>query len=119
MRDYKLYLKTERRAKPSSVNLTLTALEQTRLEWLRRGATASTLEAVLHALELRRHPILLTFVRQAVEELTDEAIELFDRYLGVIHSRALREAQELWLAAARSTSGRPNWKRDSPGWTRA
>jgi len=54
--------------------------------------------------EQRRYPILLCFGAQAVVEITDELVDLFDRCLQAAYGRARRELDELRRSEARSTN---------------
>lgn len=52
----------------------------------------------------RRHPILLAFLHQAYEEVTDEVVDLVDRCLAGAYARAGRDLDEFRRGAARSTN---------------
>lgn len=52
----------------------------------------------------RRYPILLSFLREAHTETTDEIVDLFDRCLMQADARARRELEEFRKSAARSTN---------------
>jgi hypothetical protein len=54
----------------------------------------------------RRYPILVAFLYQTLIDLTDEALDLFDRYLAEAYHRASRDLKEFRLVVARSTNER-------------
>ncbi len=54
--------------------------------------------------EMRRYPILLAFLHQSLREITDEAVDLFDRCLGDAYHHAERELDEYRLSIARSAN---------------
>jgi len=49
---------------------------------------------------------LLAFLEQAVEEVTDEVVDLFDRALTNSYARATRRTVAPWLGARRRPVGR-------------
>lgn len=51
----------------------------------------------------RRYPVLLAVVAQALEDITDETLDLFIAYLGEANSRAGDELSDFRLRTARST----------------
>ena len=54
--------------------------------------------------ERRRYPILVAFLYQTLVDLTDEAIDLFDRCLAEAYHRASRDLEDFRLSVARSTN---------------
>src|SRR5271165_2006498 len=54
--------------------------------------------------EKRRHPILVAFLYQTLIDLTDEALDLFDRCLAEAYHRANRDLEDFRLSVARSTN---------------
>ena len=54
----------------------------------------------------RRYPILVAFLYQALVEVTDEVIEMFDRCLADADARAEKDVQEFRLPMARATWAR-------------
>ena len=81
----------------------LQALHPNRLKFLARLGKRSTNQALQRAPAERRYPILVAFLRQALEETTDEVIDLFDRCLARASARADRKLEEFRLAVARTT----------------
>ena len=81
----------------------LQALHPNRLKFLARLGQRSTNQALQRAPAERRYPILVAFLRQALEETTDEVIDLFDRCLARASARAERKLEEFRLANARTT----------------
>ncbi len=74
-----------------------------RLKLVARLGRRSTNQALQRAPAQRRYPILVAFLRQALEETTDEVIDLFDRCLARASARAERKLEEFRLATARTT----------------
>jgi hypothetical protein len=81
----------------------LRALHPNRLKFLARLGKRSTNQALQRAPAERRYPILVAFLRQALEETTDEVIDLFDRCLARTSARAERKLEEFRLANAQAT----------------
>jgi TnpA family transposase len=81
----------------------LRALHPNWLKFLARLGKRSTNQALQRAPAERRYPILVAFLRQALEETTDEVIDLFDRCLARTSARAERKLEEFRLANARAT----------------
>ena len=52
----------------------------------------------------QRYPILITFLRQALEDIIDELVDLFDRCLAECNSRSKRSLKEFQLSVARTTN---------------
>ena len=59
-----------------------------RLKFLSRLGQSSTNQALQRSIPEKRYPILIAFMFQALEELTDEAIELFDQSLSQTYTRS-------------------------------
>jgi TnpA family transposase len=82
----------------------LTALNPNRRNHLARLARRSTNQALQRMPEERRYPILVVFLQQSLIDITDEAIDLFDRCLAEAYSRAGRDLNDFRIAAAKSTN---------------
>src|SRR4051794_1529358 len=54
--------------------------------------------------ERRRYPILVAFLYQTLVDLTDEALDLFDRCLAEAYHRASRDLEDFRLSVDRSTN---------------
>lgn len=80
------------------------ALTPNRRKLLARIGRRATNQALQRTPPARRYAILLAFLGQAVEEVTDEIIDLFDRSLTNSYARARRELDEFRRAIARSTN---------------
>jgi TnpA family transposase len=74
------------------------------LKFLAQIARRSTNQALQRLPEPRRYPILVAFLYQTLVDLTDEALDLFDRCLAEAYHRASRDLKEFRLAVARSTN---------------
>lgn len=66
----------------------LSALNSNRLKFLNRQGKHSTNQALQRSLPENRYPILIAFMHQALEELIDEVVDLFDQALSQSYSRA-------------------------------
>ena len=68
-------------------------------------ARRSTNQALQRMPEQRRYPILVAFLYQTLIDLTDEALDLFDRCLAEAYHRAgTRDLEDFRLSVTRSTN---------------
>ncbi len=68
-----------------------------RLKFLNRLGQSSTNQALQRSMPEKRYPVLVAFMFQALEELIDEAIELFDQSISQTYTRSknsLKKYQE-------------------------
>lgn len=79
-------------------------LNPNRLKFLAQVGRRSTPQALHRMPEERRYPIFLAFVSQALPEITDEAMDLFDRCLADTDARASRDLAEFRVAVAHATN---------------
>ena len=82
----------------------LNALTPNRRKLLAGIGRRSTNQALQRMSPERRFPILMAFLAQATEDVTDEVIDLFDRALTNSYARARRELDEFRRSIARSTN---------------
>jgi len=82
----------------------VSSLTPNRLKFLAQIARRSTNQALQRMPEPRRYPILVGFLYQTLVDLTDEALDLFDRCLAEAYHRASRDLKDFRLAVARSTN---------------
>ena len=82
----------------------VSSLTPNRLKFLAQIARRSTNQALQRMPEQRRYPILVAFLNQTLIDLTDEALDLFDRCLAEAYHRASRDLEEFRLSVARSTN---------------
>jgi len=66
----------------------LSVLNANRLKFLNRLGKTSTNQALQRSVPEKRYPILIAFMHQALEELIDEAIDLFDQALHAAYARS-------------------------------
>lgn len=85
-------------------NWNLEILNPNLLKRLNRIGRTSTNQMLERMAPENRYPILLAFIYQSLIETTDEAIDLFDRYLEIAYSRAGRELDEFRRSVAKSTN---------------
>ncbi len=74
------------------------------MKFLAQLGAKSTNQALERAPEERRYPILVAFLWHAHEEITDEAIEMFDAMLADFYRRAGNDLHMLRKDAARATN---------------
>jgi hypothetical protein len=79
-------------------------LTPNRQKFLAQVARRSTNQALQRMAAERRYPILLAFVQQTLVEITDEAMDLFDRCLAETEARAIRDLVEFRATVARATN---------------
>ena len=82
----------------------MSSLTPNRLKFLAQIARRSTNQALQRMPEQRRYPILVAFLYQTLIDLTDEALDLFDRCLAEAYHRPSRDLEEFRLSVARSTN---------------
>jgi hypothetical protein len=82
----------------------VSSLNPNRLKFLAQIARRSTNQALQRMPEGRRYSTLIAFLYQMLIDLTDEAVELFDRCLAEAYHRAGRDLEAFRLAVARSTN---------------
>jgi len=82
----------------------LSALTPNRLKFLAQLGAKSTNQALQRAGAARRYPPLVAFLHDALAEITDDVIEIFDRVLADAYSRAGRDLEEFRRGAARATN---------------
>jgi TnpA family transposase len=76
-------------------NWNLSAVNPNRRKQLAQIGFRSTAQALSRMNKTRRYPILLAFLAQLYEEVLDELVEIFDRLLHNISSRADRKLAEI------------------------
>lgn len=60
----------------------------------------------------RRYTILLAFLHQALAEITDEVLDMFENGLGDLYARAERQFAEHWKALRETTNEKLGWFQD-------
>jgi len=81
----------------------LTALPPNRRAWLAQTGRQQTNQALARMAPERRYPVLMAFCVEALERVTDDAIEVFDRALGAADRAAQRKREELERRGRRDT----------------
>jgi TnpA family transposase len=82
----------------------LSAINPNRLKYLANVGARATNQQLQRSSAMRRYPVLVAFVKQALFDLTDVAIDLFDACLWQRHVDAKKELDAIRLQAARSTN---------------
>ncbi|MDJ0799663.1 MAG: Tn3 family transposase [Calothrix sp. MO_167.B12] len=85
-------------------NWNLSSLNPNRLKFLAQLGKKSSNQALKKINQERRYPILVAFVFQIFEEVTDETMDLYIHCLGDIDARARRDLKEFHLHEAKSTN---------------
>lgn len=75
--------------------LELDGLPPNRRAWLAQAGRQSTNQALARLTPERRYPVLVCFCAEALERVTDDALEVFDRALGAADRAAQRRHDEL------------------------
>ena len=82
----------------------LGGLNPNRVKWLAQLGWKAPTQQLQRMEPLRRYPILVAFLHQALQHHTDVAVELYDQCLWDYHGAAQQELKELRHALARSTN---------------
>jgi len=82
----------------------LSALNPNRVKWLAQLGWKAPTQQLQGMAPLRRYPILIAFLQQALMHHTDVAVELYDQCLWEYHGAAKEELVEFRKAIARSTN---------------
>jgi hypothetical protein len=82
----------------------ISMLTPNRQKFLAQLARKSTTQALHRMPAERRYPILLAFVAQALSDLTDEAIDMFDHCLADTYARAGHDLETFRATVARTTN---------------
>ena len=82
----------------------LVALNPNRVKWLAQLGWKAPVPQLQRMDPLRRYPILVAFLQQALVHHTDVAIELYDQCLWEYYSAAQKELKDLRQTIARSTN---------------
>jgi len=82
----------------------LAPLNPNRVKWLAQIGWKAPAQQLQRMTPLRRYPILVTFLHQALLHHTDVAVELYDQCLWEYHGAAKKELKEWRQSLARSTN---------------
>jgi len=82
----------------------LSTINPNRLKFLAQIGRRATSQALQRLAPARRYPIIASFLRHSMEEITDELVDIFDRCLAQSYSRAGRELDEFRLTNAKATN---------------
>ena len=82
----------------------LSSLNPNRIKFLAQLGKKSSNHALQKTNSEKRYPILVAFVYQIFEEVTDETMDLYIHCLGDIDARAKRDLKEFHLGQAKSTN---------------
>ncbi len=82
----------------------LSAINLNRRKFLARLGKKASSWALGRAPDYRRYPIPVAFLQQSLEELIDEILDLFDRYLADADSTARQKLDEFRRTTARATN---------------
>jgi TnpA family transposase len=82
----------------------LSPLNPNRQKFLAQVGRRSTNQAFQRMSSQRRYPILIAFLHQSLQDITDELIDLFDRCLSDRYKNAKRDNQAFRIAIATTTN---------------
>ncbi|NYT00241.1 MAG: Tn3 family transposase [Methanocellales archaeon] len=82
----------------------LSSINPNRRKSLAQLGRKSTNQALQRAIPQRRYPILITFLRQSLEDIIDEVVDLFDRCLADCYARSRRNWNEFRLSIAKTAN---------------
>lgn len=82
----------------------LSSLNPNRQKFLAQIGRRSTNQALQRMNSQCRYPILISFLRQSLEDIIDELIDLFDRCLAGCYARARGDLKEFRQAIAKTTN---------------
>ncbi len=82
----------------------LEPLNPNRLKFLAHLTRKSSAQALQRALGMRRYPLLVAFLSQALTDVTDEVLEMFDRCLAEAYARAGQDLEDFRKAMAQATN---------------
>jgi TnpA family transposase len=82
----------------------LSTINPNRLKFLAQIGRRATSQALQRLAPARRYPIIASFLRHSMEEITDEFVDIFDRCLAQSYSRAGRELDEFRQTNAKATN---------------
>jgi hypothetical protein len=82
----------------------LEPLNPNRLKFLAHLTRKSSAQALQRAPVTRRYPMLVAFLSQALTEVTDEVIEMFDRCLAEAYARAGQDLEDFRKTMAQATN---------------
>ena len=82
----------------------LEPLNPNRLKFLAHLTRKSSAHALQRAPAVRRYPLLVAFLFQALTDVTDEVIEMFDRCLAEAYARAGQDLEDFRKAMAQATN---------------
>ena len=82
----------------------LSSLNPNRQKFLAQLGRRSTNQALQRISPQRRYPILLAFLYQSLQDITDELIDLFDRCLSDRYKNAKRDNQAFHIAIAKTAN---------------
>jgi TnpA family transposase len=85
-------------------NWDLSSINLNRRKFLARLGRKTSSWALGRAPGYRRYPVLIAFLQQTLEELTDEILDLFDRYLADADSTARQKLDEFRRSIARAAN---------------
>jgi len=79
-------------------------LNPNRIKFLAHIARKSSAQTMRRASDERRYPILIAFLYQALADVTDEAMEMFERCLGEVDARAAQDLKDFRAAMAQAAN---------------
>jgi hypothetical protein len=87
----------------------LSDINPNRLKVLARTGGRATNQYLQRLAPQRRHPILLAFLRQAIVDVTDEVLHMFESCLWEVYGKACRAFDDHWSKLRESTNEKLRW----------
>ena len=85
-------------------NWDLSNINPNKRKFLSQQARKSTNQILQRINPPRRYPMLLFFLKQSLEDITDELVELYDNCLSIYYARAKKDLKEFQLSISKKTN---------------
>lgn len=85
-------------------NWKINCINPNKINFLAQPGRKSSNQVLQRANPYRRYPILIAFLHQSLEDITDELIELYDNCLANYYSKAKKEPEDFQLSVAKKAN---------------
>lgn len=85
-------------------NWKINCINPNKIKFLAQLGRKSSNQMLQRANPHRRYPILIAFLHQSLEDITDELIEMYDNCLSNYNSKAKKELEDFQLSVAKKTN---------------
>jgi len=83
--------------------ISLSVLNPNRRKLLAQTGRRATSQAIGRMAEQKRYPVILCFLAESLEDITDDLLDMYDRVLAGIHSKSKNDLIDFRLESARTT----------------